>query len=193
MAASGTTLLSTFSSDPNDKTIAIVSGVLVTVSAFIQTLLVFLGLDDKETTHRNTARLYQQVLDEADTFNIIHPSYESITQFLHHIDVIRKIATAIKYEPPRWVYYQYAHELLNDDIREEIRKLSTRSSVGQPHPILTFQQWNDTSADSPVEDIHPAIASDINHRTNYWDGSSIAVSVQEARDNIYKMSGIHHL
>ena len=127
MAASGTTLLSSLSSDPNDNKITITSGILVTLSAFIQTLLVFLGLDDKETTHRNTARLYQQVLDESETFNLIHPSYETITQFLHHIDVIRKIATAIKYEPPRSVYYKIGQELLNDDIREEIRKLSNAS------------------------------------------------------------------
>ena len=227
MAVSGTTILTTISSDPNDTKIAIISGVLVTLCAFIQTLLVFLGLDDKETTHRNTARLYQQVLDETETFNLIHPSYETITQFLHHIDVIRKLITAIKIEPPRSIYYKYANELLNDDIREEIRKLSsgsnyassgitsvisTRNGSQQHNPILSIGDWSDhigitdrylqesrsltadntTTTESQIEDIHPNIASDIDRRTNYWPGA-IANSVQEARANIYKVSGIHHL
>ena len=187
---------------------------LVTFSAFIQTLIVFLGLDEKETIHRNTARLYQQVLDETDTFNLVHHSYEAITQFLHHIDVIRKIATAIKLEPPRSVYYKYADELLNDDIREEIRKLSSSAASSNPqnhNNILSIGDWSDhigitdrhlqesrsLTADAPTtetqtENIHPTVASDIDRRTNYWPGA-IANSVQEARANIYKVSGIHKL
>ena len=97
---------------------------------------------------------------------------------------------------------------MNDDIREEIRKLSSASGnipgigirnglglahAGKHNTILSFGDWSDSlNGESPIEDIHPTIASDIDRRTNYWTGA-IAHSVQEARANIYKVSGIQRL
>ena len=187
MAVSGTTILATISSDPNDTKIAIVSGVLATTCAFIQALLAFLGLDTKEATHTNIAKLNQQVLDETETFNLVAHNRDALTQFLHHIDVIRKIATTIKLEPPRSVIKKYANELIHGNIMDEIRKLSMQNGVASHQPTTVPIWMPPTEDEESITDIDTSISSHINQRTNYWTGT-IQNSLKQAQDNIYNIT-----
>ena len=199
MAVSGTTILATISSDPNDTKIAIASGVLATTCAFIQALLGFLGLDTKEATHTNIAKLYQQVLDETETFNLVPHNRDALTQFLHHIDVIRKIATTIKLEPPRSVIKNYARQLIQGNIMDEIRKLSLAKNASSNHQHTTIPIWmpiddvvdgvgdDGDEYQKSMTDVNTAISSHINHRTNYWS-DSIQYSLKQAQDNIYNIT-----
>jgi hypothetical protein len=196
MAISSTSLISAISLDnENDKSVLIFGSVLAAISTFIQTLQVFLDLEGKETTHKNTVRLYQLSLDEIEKFKIEATTFESVSNFIHHIDVLRKMATTIKYEPPKHVYKNYAKQLIQDDLINEIRKLAEENSPLTPNtPTSMFENnvisISNISNINTSDNILSSIEEDLNKRTNYWNGS-IAISFQEAKQNISNIAKNH--
>lgn len=130
LAITGTTLLSTISTDEKiNNILTIIAGILITISTFIQTLQQFLNWEDKETIHTNVTKLYQLIQQELNKYPIYrsYNNQELLKEYINHIDSINKIITQIKYEPPEHIYLEYSEQVLqtqNIDPYAEIKKIS---------------------------------------------------------------------